>query len=808
MPIKMKLLRSLCSLILLLAVHAAHAQDSKQPPDSAKPKQTPVADLKKKLAPVTDLKPKLSPAADAKSMLAPVSDVKGQLRSALTQAGSPLQQLSQGVKLFEGIKPITVNKLGAEVDYNYFRDTSGMGLGPLSSIAGTFSYNVDYGVGLGALPFNMSIRENNGINTTNYTPFTNFYQFNFDHTQYLENIRSQLMQKLSPEVIMNSALTRVKAIRSQYESQLQGEISKVQSDYTKQYGQPMAVPSGANNLAPNDMTALRSRLLPGSALQKYQQNMAVIQNMAQNKDPKTLETDSNYRKATAEAKQYEAMESIYSKITAYKQKFEGNPLVKQLLSTSNTSPGALKGYLSDPNNLSKVIDDQASMSTIQRIFYNIKTLNTGQNAVGSGDLGLSNVVNTGVNTEFQNKSATVGMIYGQNNNVNNWQAAGLTSQVSNEYSNLTGFKVGTGSGSPIDQSLAINFFHFNGNSGNGLGGPASNYLPMAPRQDGVISLHTGMELGGGTHNITVDVSKSFGSFQNSADKSGSVLNGAGKANYAGILTYTGEIVKTDVKLYLKKVGLGYNNPGNSLLRSGESQVGIGFARKFFGSRLSIKYDGDYKHQVFDPNGNFTYSAWTNKLQSGFKIDRNDKVTFTYQRSDYRSEFYGQSPVTGVNSRLQMDAAYRFFIGNKKVMNNLTVSRQVMNIPFTDSTVQYSNTSLLITNTSSFMVGQNMLSLTILDNQSDNKTYYFNTSMFSAETNYSYSLGGKRLASALGYYDNAGWNKQIGVRQQFSAAIKEKISLDLQLGYKKAIRIIQPQLANQLFFSTSVRYIFK
>jgi hypothetical protein len=616
---------------------------------------------------------------------------------------------------------------------------------------------------------------------------------------------------------MNSALSRVKSIRMQYEQQLRGEVSKVQSDYTKDYKLPMGVPADATSLSVNDMAALRNRLLPGSALQTYQKNLATLQHLQQSKDPKALESDSSYRMAIGEVKKYEAMESIYSKITSYKQRFESNPVVKQLLSQSSFKPGALKSYLSDPNNLGQVLDDQASLSTMQRLFYNIKTLNLGQNAAQTGDLGLSNLVNTGANAEFQNKSASVGMIYGQNNNVNNWQQAGLVSSVSNEYSNLTGFKVGTGTNSPIDQSLAVNFFHFNANTGNigGTAAPRSGYLPMAPRQDGVLSLHTGMQLGG-THNISLDVSRSFGSFQNSGSDSvgsktaskGSLFSGAGKANYAGILSYSGEIIKTDVKLYVKKVGLGYNNPGNALLRSGESQVGLGLARKFIGQRLSLKFDGDYRRQVFDPYGNFVYTAFTNKLQTGFKIDRNDRVTLIYQRSDYRSDFYGQAPVNGVNSMVQLNANYRFIVDKKKVMNTLTVSRQEISIPFSDSAAAYSNTSLLISNTSSFMVGKDLLSLTIMGNRSSSKTYYFNTSMFSAEASYSYALAALRLSSALGYYDNTGWNTQLGVRQQLSVALADKLSCDLQVGYKKAIHIIQPQLANQLFVSTGVRYTFK
>jgi hypothetical protein len=110
-----------------------------------------------------------------------------------------------------------------------------------------------------------------------------------------------------------------------------------------------------------------------------------------------------------------------------------------------------------------------------------------------------------------------------------------------------------------------------------------------------------------------------------------------------------------------------------------------------------------------------------------------------------------------------------------------------------------------------MVGKNLLSLTILDNQSDNKSYYFNTGMFSSEANYSYALSGNakvRLSSGLGYYANAGWNKQVGIRQQLNAVLKEKLTMDLQLGYRKAVEVIRPELANQLFFSTTMHYTFK
>jgi len=743
---------------------------------------------------------------------------KGQLDSLLNMAKSPLQPVTGELRLLEG-KPVAFNQMEAEADYSYFRDTAGLGLGVFKGLQGLAGYNINYTMALGGMPFNMAVREANGINTLNYTPFQNFYHFNFDHAAYLETLRGKVLQKVNPEAVLASALNRINTIRHNYEQSLQSEIGQLQNEYTRQYKSAITLPSGSTNLAANDMTALQSKLLPGTALEKYKRDLLRLQEMSRNKDSKTLASDTNYVKTLGDVKKYETMEDIYGRIVSWKRRFENNPLVKELKSHMPFTPDNFKAYLSDPKNLAGVIDDQGGLNTLQRFFYNIKTLDMGQNAVQGDQLAIQNTMNTGINTEFQNKSTSLGMIYGKNNSVNNWQQAGLTSQVTNEYSNLTGFKIGTGSGSPIDQSLSFNFFNFSGTPSTSGAPGAASYLPLAGHKDGVITLHMGMPLGGGNHTITLDASKSFGSFNqnvtgdSSLNKSiggGSVFNNAGKANYAAAISYDGQLFNTDIKVYAKKVGLGYNNPGNSFLRSGESQVGMGFSRKFFKQRLSVKYDGDYRHQVFDPNNNYTYTAISNKAQVGFKIDRNDKVAFTYQRSDYKSVFYGQPAMSGVNSRLQLDGAYRFYIGKKKVMNNVTISSQQMSLPILLGGT-YKNNTLLFTNTSSLMLGKNLLSLTILDNESDNKSYYFNTGMFSSEANYSYALSENsklRLASGLGYYANAGWNKQIGIHQQLNAVLKEKLTMDLQLGYRKAVQTIRPELANQLFFSTTMHYTFK
>ena len=746
-----------------------------------------------------------------------VSVGKGQLDSLLNMAKSPLQPITGEVKLLQG-RPIGFDRMDAQADYSYFHDTAGLGLGLFRNTQGFLGYNVNYAMTLGGLPFSAALREANGISTMNYTPFQNFYHFNFDHAGYVQTLRSKVLEKINPEAVLASALNRVNSIRLQYEQGLQTELTQMQREYASQYKSAISLPAGATNLSANDMGALQNQMIPGDALEKYRQDLAMVQEMARNKDPKSLASDSNYVKKMGDVKKYETMENMYNHIVSAKRRFENNTLVRELKSRLPFTPENFKAYISDPRNLEKVLDDQGGLSSLQRFFYNIKTLDLGQNAVQSGDMAMQNTMNTGVNMEYQNKTASLGMMYGKNNSVNNWQQAGLTSQVTNEFSNMAGFKIGTGTGSPLDQSISFNFFNFNGSPATaGVPGSAA-YLPMASHHDGAITLHSGLQLSG-QHSITVDISKSFGAFQqnvtgdsslNKSISGGSVFNNAGKSNYAAMVSYDGELFNTDVRVFVKSVGLGYNNPGNALLRSGESQYGLGLARKFLGQRLSLRYNGDYRHQVFDPEHNYTYTAFTSKAQVGYKIDRNNRVNLTWQRSDYHSDFYGQAAVGGVNSRLQLDGAYRFFVGKKKIMNNLTISSQRMSLPlFTGGA--YTNNTLLLTNTSSFLVGRDLLSLTLLNSQSDNKSYYFNTGMFNGEVNYSYAVSAGsniRLASCLGYYTNAGWNKQLGVRQQISAQLKEKLTLDLQVSCRRAVQVIRPELADQLFFCSSVHYTFK
>jgi hypothetical protein len=142
-----------------------------------------------------------------------------------------------------------------------------------------------------------------------------------------------------------------------------------------------------------------------------------------------------------------------------------------------------------------------------------------------------------------------------------------------------------------------------------------------------------------------------------------------------------------------------------------------------------------------------------------------------------------------------------------VFNNFSLARQSFDIPMLTGQ-QYISKTWLITHTSSLVLNENLMTVTLLMNRSDNRDYYFNTSFLNAEVNYSYKTGKQiRLSSGAGFYSNTGWNKQVGLKQQISGTIFKKLDIDMDVSLKRAVTIIRPELANQVYISTSVHYRF-
>jgi hypothetical protein len=726
------------------------------------------------------------------------------LTKAISKSGLP--------NLFSAKTFLKVEQTNLSLSTNYLNDTSGAAMGMMNTDKLLTDYRFDGGVSMLNMPFKLNLAGSNNAYSFGGPALNNLYKFNFDPKAYLDNIKKTVLAKADPKALLNATMARINAIKAQYEKSLTNEIMSIKADLMKKYNTTIDIPAEAGKLNTSDLASLQNKLIGKDQIDNYTKSAQVLQNAgAQNGNTK----DSTLVSAEQAVQKYEALQKVYEKLIYWKKRFESDKIVREL--RSHLEANDLSAYFSDPNNLKNAVTSNFQLGGLQSLFMNVSRFDAGQNAVApTSPFSPQNVINTGVNTAFANKKFTAGAIVGKNSSVNQQLLGGLRSGVTDEYNNLSGFSFGSAAGSKIEQSVSLNIFSFNDNAAaSSLVPSAASFDPVIKRKDIVVTIHSGMDIAPG-HHVVLDLSKSVGQFAQGipdSNKSAQALlpslfnSEEGAANYAVSLDYKGEITGGTVGFFVKKVGMGYNNPGNYLLRKGEMQIGADFAKLFLKDKVNVKFKLKYKDQAFDPDRTSTNKSWETRFSVGYKIDRNNKLTATYQARDYNTAFLNMPVLNGVYERFDLNGAYKIRYHKKTIINNTSFGLQSTQLPFLNGQM-YDSRSLFFTHNSSLVLGNNVASLTVNGTSSNNNAYYFNNSQLNVESGYTYTLfHTMKASSSLGYYTNTGWNKQIGIGQQISATLMKKMSVDLSVNYKKAVEIIQTGFANQFYFTTGIHYQF-
>ncbi len=747
------------------------------------------------------------------------NELKSQGRAMVTEAIAPLtgigndlrQQFTPKAVIFQKGKLISNSKVELNVDYSNSQDIEGDSIGIYEG--NKLRYSLSSGVSVKNMPFNFEFSGNEN-EVLNYKPTQgDLGKFNFDHKAYVDKIKNSITEKVNPDVLAAATVNRINAIKTDYQKKLLSEIKDIQGNLSTE--KALNLPADITNLDVKDVASLKRKIITEEDEQKYRNSLELVNQLGKEKDL-TDNKKALYETAKKEIGRYEKLGAVYEKVIAAKERFSNNKIVKELQSQLPFSKGNFASYLNKPGNLENVAKQYTNLSGLQQLFLNLTKFDIGQNALQGNKLDVNNVINTGINTEFTNKNISLGFILGKNNTFNPYMQNGITQTVNTEYSQLTGIKIGSGTASSFSKSLSLNTYSFkadNYNVGtNGMGAPA--YLQTAPHKDAVLSLHTSYPIAA-NQVVEVELSKSFGMYSNAQtvniDKKqpGSLADGLGgsngNSNYAAAVSYGGEILKSEVAVGFKTVGLGYNNPGTNFLRRGDNMASLSVARKFYKNKITVKYKGEYHNQHFDPSKNYNNKLFANKLQVGLKVNRNTRLKASLYNNTSSMEMYSKPSLKSNFWGTSMDGTYRLKIRRFKVMNTTMFGIDRASFPsFTDGT--YSNNSFSLAHTSSFAMKNKIVSAIVMASHSSNTEYYFNTSMFTSEANYTIQVTTAiNIGGSLGYYANTGWNKQVGIKGQLNGTLLKKIIIGFESGYKKAIEITRPEMANQFYLNANVHY---
>lgn len=740
-------------------------------------------------------------------------EVKNELKNAgkvLEAAQQQMQQVAGKIKLLFKGKLVDVKRVNVQADYLQGRDTTGAMLGGYSGLRSRGDYSIGMGLSLKDVPFVLGADGNQGFYNLQQPPLQDIYKFNFDVNAYQELLRRQVLSQISSEKVLGMLQTKIDDVRRKYETGLLKELTKISDEFEQNTGASFAFSGNEIKLSGTDEQKIKGVLFAG--INPDKRKAAIARYEAMTKLPG--DTSVELKSVLAEIQRYESAEKMFKVYKEWKGRLETNKEYQELQSHLPFTPANFKRYLQDPNNLREVIRSHASLSAFQQLFMGLTKLDMGQNAVESGKFGVNSLLNKGVNASFAGRRAGAGLLLGKNDHINQWMQGGLNSIVTNEYSGLTGVSAGNNGKGAGQHSLSVNFFNFMSSplSSRQEGLSQAAYLPNAPRQDAVITYNSTYNIGA-IHKVKLSISKSIGTYRNMINADSSVnrktaasqlLGNEGYSNYAANLDYSGTLLNTGVDASFSKVGLGYSNPGSFGLPRGETRGSLSFYRKIYKQRLQLKYSTDLRVQHFDPGKKYTYQAFSNKLQASLRLKKNTRASLLFQQSNYISEL-GMTSDKGNNFLAQATGSFQFKIGEKRAFNTTVLNWQKMRTPVFME-VYYRSNSVFFMNSSSLFLGKNAVTLNLSANHSSSSDYLFNTSFMTAEANYQYQAGTQlTMTSGMGYYDNSGWNRQVGFHQQVSAVLMKKWNIGVGADYKKAVKVFRADLANQLFVTASIQY---
>lgn len=677
----------------------------------------------------------------------------------------------------------------------------------------THFYGIGTNIYLTELPFQLQYQSNSGFINNYQSMIAGLPKFNFNHAGYLNKLRTKVTDKVQPEQLIDMARNRYNLIKQKFQQQLEAELSGMMEDYSNTYDKVIKVSTSELKIEEIDRNQLVNKLVPADWKQKYAYHQRRAEELG--KLPASANRDSLWRESLTVLQEYSVREKMIKKVLDARKNFSENTLVSELKKQIQFPEQGFKQAMQNPSKLVGVLKENASMSGFQKLFLHFTKFNLGANSIGTNSMDLNQVMTNGIDLEFMSKKFSVGGVYGSGNlnqNINALQ--GASTFLTNEYNKLAGIKVGSGWDSKIKQSVSFNMFSFSTISDRfGIDPVQLNLRSIQgpARQDVVVTYQSSIKLGG-SNEVKLDLSKSFGSYDNSLGVDSSfvgkqntsqLFGNNGKQNWAAGISYIGFIYKTKVNSGIQHAGLGYNNPGNFSIRRGETRVFWDFSRKFLNSKLSVSYRGDLRKQQLDPAKIYTFSSFSSNGSIAYRFRRNTRIGLQYReaRNVLESKASGQ-PNTGGNRIVQATGQFTSKWLKLPVQHVFIIAHQAMEVPLVNNP-SYKSKSTQFTYQQVIPVKAYAISTNLMYNRSSNKEYLFNTTFLNLESLFSYGLFKKMSASSgLGYYDNENWNKQIGLRQQFTVRAWKRIDLMLDLSWRKAVQVENPLLSSYFYGTTS------
>ena len=633
----------------------------------------------------------------------------------------------------------------------------------------------------------------------------------FDKDQYLQDLKKKL-SKYDPAKFLQMPAEIAQKLAEQARMALSTDLQNLNDSYKGLLGQELASITGLQNLPAIDAKSLRKKLLSTGFVQQVLEKEQLLLLLQEKINTGEKINRQEFTSLQQEVMKLKAVRDFIAKIEEHQKKWESSGLLKKIKETGLLRTDKIRQMINDPSTIRKMAKEYLSLQGLERMFLNLNRMDIGQAPLNLSPLSFKGFLNNGIITEFLNKGKSVLLMLGRHRDLNSILDYNFNGSLNANNGFASAARIELSRSNQSSSQVLVSSFN------QSLQNLIAPFDASAFRRTVVTTITSDRSIGQ-RGLLSIELSRSATQYRNQGNASDStrvsgnplaaIFSGEDLfANTAIGMKYSDEFPKTGLsyQINFNKLGNGYNNPGNSFLSNGTTEIGIATRKSLLKNRLIVSARTNNRVFSFDGAGN---SQWTTKntlVDARWKMKKGQYLGFRYQPTKMTKSNLGAKQLLSSTMRFSLDANLSARFNKATYRNLITLSYQES---FYAGFGGNKSNSIMINCFQNLNLGKNLLYLNTSYSNVENNPgiFYLNTSAL-AEAGFTYQLFEKVTASSsLNFNSIKGWYNQFGIRQSLNGQLGEKISLNLFINAGKNFSVRQPVWEKPIRADLALRYFF-
>lgn len=724
-----------------------------------------------------------------------INDVQKEIQKKITDSFVAVKNVLLSPLSGFAKSPIALNH--GEVYYNGNYDNNFLGSRGLLS-----NGVIDIGGSVLGVPIQIVNRNGNWISETNEN-----FSILFDRDAYLKQLQNSFANKIDKKKILSSISDPLIDLRKGAEQSLRSQISQVNSEYQNILTDDIKTLGDFDQIMNSDMTSIRNRFFQSDAFANLSEQQTLFEQLKARENLGESIDTAQYNLLANNIHKAEAANRLLESVDGLKKRWQSSGLLSRLKDWEVLKQAGWQKALNDPSTIVSLAKSQLNLNSFQRFFLKINKLNLGQSAMNSSSLSFQNFLNNGGVTEFMNKGKSALLLLGKTKD-----GASITDMpFSNSvFSNSIAKAMQVGK-STKSGDVHISFANFQ--EGFNTIGNLSGLNQF--RQSFVTTISKDFSFGKYGY-MSTEVSRSVSSYNSKSTdaetsnlqkllskdnlSSNTSFNVSYRDEYPGLgLIY---------QVHVRKVALGYDNPGNPFLNTGSEEAGLTLRKSFLDKRLQVMVRSDVREFNYNENASDKWRNNYSVFDVKWKLNKASYISFKYLPNRMvRFDDLGKHRATTLDY-LSFDGNFNKQIEHSYYSTYASLLYQKNG--FASGQLNYEANNIGFVINQSLALKKILLYWNTQLNRSENNSQlvYLNSSLNSEIGTGMTVLKSLSLSTSFSYNAVDAWYKQIGVRETLDVLINQRVSVSGFIDVRKNLALYQPLIFGLVKGAIQVHYNFK